>query len=221
MWAMFSTEALETRLWSLCTFLEAWLIVNAIILNIVKGKPAIPSCSWCSWTGTRGKSARKSPSLLTRASASLETSQTLRVQVHQLWCTSMLLPSPERSAHWEPDWAALGVPERNSGTGHLALLLQFPACWLEFIWCSRHCSSCFSPHQVTLGPFIASPASTHLLNTCPPQAALKPSTLLSPASHPPPTSPPQPWPPPSCFWWPASVTLHRLESEFQGEVPKS
>lgn len=42
---MFSTKALETRLWSLGTFLEAWLIVNTIILNVVKGKHAIPSCS--------------------------------------------------------------------------------------------------------------------------------------------------------------------------------
>lgn len=77
---MFSTKALETRLWSLGTFLEAWLIVNTIILNVVKGKHAIPSCSWCSWTGTWGKSAKKLPSLLTQASASrnsLETSQTL------------------------------------------------------------------------------------------------------------------------------------------------
>lgn len=41
LWAMFSTKTLETRLWSLGT-LEAWLIVNTIILNVVKGKHAIP-----------------------------------------------------------------------------------------------------------------------------------------------------------------------------------
>lgn len=192
MQAIFSIEALETRFWSLRndTFLEAWLLLNYYYFELCEGQtchsfsllvqPDQDMRTVCQGitlapdlgfdepeqlgSHTHAESAGPSALMHKHVASFAREIVTLRPRLGcsvGLWGKQDFGFSPQPSGRKLRDWAP---------SPHLSVLCLFT--WVHLTLGTSF--ALVSSHNFTPGQFIASPASKHLLHTCPPQVAVRP-----------------------------------------------